>query len=351
MTTEIGKSLWQEGVHPLIDSTNAYLQTWAEWKDEWRKARLYEHYEMLIRRGWYMDTDDIHHEESVERIFFYLRMAEGHLTARTLEKPGDRHYERSNMRRSLWWNTARGTDRDWRQSLAHLAYRETVYSYLYDRRVRNHDESEASRYPWLKSMYDERVVEAFFNFFRVEGDVMPNFSFNVADEEKPTVKIVTDVLVNLCAARWHCGDYSSTYVGNERLREVLSRLLSRYTLNFLEILFVLKRLDVFERTGMYISGQTKLAGEFSKPEWSRVQFDDTELAKLRNLVLSEKTWTPDMEHRTEHDWYSSGSISKPDPRPPYSIHEALCNGYSQVARIYTLICDRQGVDWRDSRPR
>ncbi|MFZ2187552.1 MAG: hypothetical protein WAV46_02920 [Candidatus Moraniibacteriota bacterium] len=352
MTTKIGKGLWQEGVHPLINSMDGHLQTWSQWKDEFRNARLCEHYEMLIRRGWCMDTDDIHGEESVERILFYLRMAEGHLTARTLEKPGDRRHEWSDMRSSLWWNSGRGTDRDWRRNLAHLAYKEFVYNFLRDRTIRNNDESQASRYPWLKWIVDERVMTALLRFFRIESGVMPNFPVTGnSDEDKKTAEIVTETLVNLSAAKWHMGHYYSM-AG----KELPTEFLVKHALTFLEILFVLKRLDVFERNGMYIAGYTKLSDyelrlspddpgvKFPEPIWSPIHFEETELAKLRDLALYEQFVFP--EARLIKDGWGPYASHRSEKRNPVSIHEAITVVNSQIAKIYTLICNRQGVDWR-----
>ncbi len=317
-------------VHPLRDCLEQYSRTWSEWKNEWASARTYDHKHILIRRGFYMEASD---DEGVERLLLYFKMADGHRTGEGLDcKPNPFWREEepypveSEPRTGGKW-----TADELKRALAHQAYQELVYHFFRSREDHFHH-SDTFTYPWLKWLKHREVMAALLHFFRLKDGELPNYDQR-DDESKKKRASVEEALVDICGARWQIGIpcIASDWSGVPLVENADK---------FLEILFGLGRLDIFQKPmsnkGKY---ERKVGAEGITYVPDFYQLMPLELAKLRELALSELTIKTG---RTEY----SGGVTRHVMRGPKSIEEAITRTDSQAASVYVTICSRQNVDWR-----
>ncbi len=317
--------------HPLRDCLKHYSRTWPEWQQEWSSAVTYDHKHILIRRGFYMEATD---EEAVERLLLYFQMAESHLTGEGLLDKGEDNYwhlepypvESAPVKRG---NTSAGK---LKKALAHQVYLELVYHFFRTREDHLHC-SEDFRYPWLKWLRNPKVMAALLYFFRMKDGTLPNYDRDEQEGKKQS-SVVKDVLVSICGAKWRLGLASLvTDWSGVPLEENSEKLL--------EILFALGRLDIFQKPmgdkGIYVPR----VGDASCYEADLYQLTPQELAKLRELALSEQTISTDQRRYSRHHGQEMRVM-----RSPQSIEEAIRRTRSQAAAIYVTVCSRQNVDWR-----
>lgn len=310
--------------HPLAGCYGNYAHTWQQWKEEWDHAQSYDHKHILIRRGFYMKASE---DEFVERLLLYFRMAEGHLNGRGLEEKGDEWrnvlYPLESEPRKL---RGYGTRRDMLRGLAHRAYLEIVYHFFASREDHFYY-SDPYRYPWLGWVKRPEVMDAVLNFFRLEDGEIPNYDERT-DSEKKSKRSLKDALTELCGSRWRLGLISIAHSWD-------GYPLAGNAERFLEVLFGLGRLDIFEKP---MSDHSKC--EHGLYQMDLVKLSDRDLTKLRELVLSERTVY------AGRDEYMGSGVRRSIRYPPRTVHEALTSTTSAAARIYVHICTRQGVEWK-----
>ena len=312
----------QENAHPLADCLDHYSRTWPEWKEEWSAAKTYDHKKILICRGFYMEATD---GESVERLLLYFRLADGHRTGKGL---GERDhwglghpyptqsYPKKSMRDL--------TELELKKALAGQAYAELSYHFFRSREDNFHY-SPTYRYPWLKWLKYQAVLETIVYFFRLEGTVLPNYYFDQREDNRKHDH-VGNALEAICGARWGAGLGASQQEWSECQLE-------SYGTKFLEILFGLRRLEILVHP---LSHKFGYGRDIFRPDL--IKLEPSEVAKLRELVLKHATMPTDEKR---HSFGGGQRVW----RPAVSIQEALTRP-SDITHLYLLVCARQNLDWR-----
>ncbi len=277
--------------NPLLDWNEVqHIVDWKYWLKLWNEVGLTEFRHSLLHFGFATPCDN--YQEPLDRIRFYLTVADGHAKSKYMERPDEKQ---AGIPLESAFNSYRTTlgyvrhPSELRQKIARKAFEVLCPNFFHDRRDTNDTRSPV----WTEEVLQKKVLPTLLWFLRVEGEHLINgVTWTRSDHQ---MKIFVDFAFKFCRFAWKYLD-----TRRPQLVQILAALGKTYVL-----------LD-------------EDAYPMNKPA----------LLMLKKLAMS-------------HELHIPSGRGKSDYRKPQDLIEAVA-GQSQAARVFDTLLS---IDWVKRRAR